>query len=140
MIEVIKTKSYEKEAAFVNIKGAIYNPINYQQQSFTLKCRVDTGFDGGILVPYEFYSDIQIIGIQPLIRQWTLADGEKKTVYICAAYIHSIDSYEFGAPGKPVKFVIPIGNKEIKLIGMNLLKYFITTFNGQNKNFSVIIA
>lgn len=133
----IEKKAYEKKAAFLRVSGIVQNPQNMRQIPFSFTCRVDTGFDGGITTPQTYRSDVQIIGIQPSLKNWTLANGKKVTVYICAAYIQQIDTCRFPMPGIPVKLVM-LGHSEKHFLGMDSLKHCLISFDGKNQNFSLV--
>ena len=51
MSQELNKKDYENKALFVQVKGIVQNPRNMGQIPFTFKCRVDTGFDGGVTAP-----------------------------------------------------------------------------------------
>jgi len=137
MSQEIKNKDYENKALFVQVRGIVQNPRDMRQIPFNFRCRVDTGFDGGITAPQWFRSDIDTIGVQPLEKNWTLANGERVTVHICAAYLHQIDRCEFPMPGLAVKMVM-LGYVEKNLLGMESLKYCTLILNGSEEKFSMI--
>jgi len=129
-------EKFENNAAYIKVEGIIQNPHNFQQVPFDFKCRIDTGFDGGVSTSIRYRSDVETIGVQPLIRNWTLADGSKTPVYICAAYLQKVGQHELPQPGKPIKLIM-VGQKELHLFGMDSLQYCILTLNGKEKKFSL---
>ena len=139
MSQELRDKDYEKKALFVQVRGIVQNPRNMRQTPFNFRCRVDTGFDGGVTAPHWFRSDVDTIGIQPLVRNWTLANGEKVPVYTCAAYLHQIDRCVFPMPGLAVKMVM-LGNVEKHLLGMDSLQYCTLIVDGSNEKFSMIFT
>jgi len=137
MSQELKNKNFEKKALFVRVRGIVQNRVDMRQVPFNFKCRVDTGFDGGVTAPGRFLSDISTIGVQPLEKNWTLANGEKVPVFICAAYLHQIEHCIFPMPGLAVTLVI-LGNVEKNLLGMDSLKYCTLVLDGSKRNFSMI--
>jgi len=133
---VILNKKYKKKKAYVRVKGIIQNPVTIRQTPLDFECRIDTGFDGGILVPHWYRSDAQSIKVEPSVTNITLADGSKTPAYVCAAYIQNIDKYTFPPPGKPVTLVM-CGNRKGKLLGMGTLKYCSILFNGPKQTFTI---
>jgi len=129
-------KKYKKKRAYVKIKGVIQNPVTAHQTPLDFECRIDTGFDGGILVPLWLRSDAQSIKVEPRVTDLTLADGRKIPVYVCVAYIQSIDTYTFPLPGKPVRLVM-CGNRRGKLLGMDALEYCSILFDGPKQAFTI---
>ena len=129
-------KKCKKKSARVRIAGVIQNPQNMRQTPLDFECRIDTGFDGGIMVPHWFRSDAQSIGIEPSITNITLADGRKISAYVCAAYIHTINGHSFSLPGKTAILVM-CGNRRGKLLGMDALKYCSVLFDGPKQAFMI---
>jgi len=129
-------KRYKNKSANVRIVGAIQNPQNMRRTPLDFECRIDTGFDGGILVPHWYRSDAQTIGVEPSITNITLADGSKIPAYVCAAYIHKIDTYTFPPPGKTAILVM-CGNRKRELLGMDALKHCSVLFDGPKQTFTI---
>lgn len=129
-------KKYKKKSARVRIAGVIQNPQNMRQTPLDFECRIDTGFDGGIMVPHWFRSDAQSIGIEPSITNITLADGSKTPAYVCAAHIHKINGHSFSLPGKTAMLVM-CGNRKGKLLGMDALKHCSVLFDGPKQAFTI---
>lgn len=129
-------KRYKNKSAHIRIRGAIQNPQNMRQTPLDFECRIDTGFDGGIMVPHWYRSDAQIIGVEPSITNITLADGSKIPAYVCVAYLHNIDTYAFPPPGKPTILVM-CGNRKAELLGMDALKNCTVLFDGPKQTFAI---
>jgi len=129
-------KKYKNKSAKVRIVGAIQNPENMRQTPLDFECRIDTGFDGGIMVPHWYRSDAQTIGVEPSVTNITLADGSKIPAYVCAAYIHEIDKHSFSHPGKTVILVM-CGNRKGELLGMDALKHCSVLFDGPKQAFTI---
>lgn len=137
MSQELRNKDYEKKALFVRVRGIVQNPRDMRQVPFNFRCRVDTGFDGGVTAPRWFLSDIGTIGVQPLEKNWTLANGTRIPVFICAAYLHQIDLCVFPMPGLAVTMVM-MGNVERNFLGMDSLKYCALILDGSKQKFSMI--
>lgn len=100
------------------------------------ECRIDTGFDGGIMIPYWHKDEIQSIDVEPRLTNITVADGSKIPAFVCAVYIHEIDSCSFSMPGRAVMLVM-CGNWSGVLLGMDTLKYSKILFDGPNQEFTM---
>ena len=81
----IITKKYNNKKAFIKIKGAIINPVNGRQLPIDCDCRIDTGFDGGLMIPFWHKEEIESINVQPRPTTITVADGNKIPAFVCAA-------------------------------------------------------
>jgi len=130
------TRKYKNKSAYIRIEGAIRNPQNMRQTPLHFECRIDTGFDGGIIVPHWYRSDAQTIGVEPGITNITLADGSQIPAYICVAHLHKIDTYTFPPPGKPTILVM-CGNRKGELLGMDALKYCSVLFDGPKQTLTI---
>lgn len=129
-------KKYREKHAYIRIAGIIPNPLTAAQVPLNFECRIDTGFDGGILVGVRYKSDAETIGIQPRLTNITLADGSKTPAYVCVAYIQAIEESAFTPPGKPVLLVM-CGIRERQLMGMDALKYYTILFDGPKQAFTI---
>lgn len=140
MTERIATinKSYRDKRAYIRVRGVILNPINSRQFPLSFECRIDTGFDGGLLIPKWHLSDAKSIDVEPSITSITLADGSKVPVYVCVAHIQEIDTYNLPLPGKPVMIVM-CGNMKSQLLGMDVLKYGTILFDGPGQAFTMTV-
>ena len=137
MSQEINDKDYEKKALFVRVRGIVQNPRDMRQVPFNFKCMVDTGCGDGVTAPLWFKSDVDIIGIQPAIKNRTLANGKRIPVHVCAAYIQQIDNCVFPMPGFAVRIAM-FGDVERSLLGMDSLKYCTLILDGPNQIFSMI--
>jgi len=129
-------KKYKNKKAYIKVKGAILNPETMRQIPLDFECRIDTGFDGGILIPKWYRPDAKSIGVEPSITNITLADGSKIPAYVCVAHIQQIDTCSLPLPGKPVVLVM-CGSREGELLGMDALKYCTVFFDGPGQAFTM---
>lgn len=130
------TKLYKNKKAYLKVKGIIQNPVNLRQIPLNFESRVDTGFDGGLLIPYWHVSNAQSIGIEPTLTNITLAGGRKIAAYVCVGYIQMIENHTLPDPGIPVMLVM-CGNRDGSLLGMDALKNQIIAFNGPLQSFTL---
>lgn len=131
-------KKYRKKSAYIRIEGIVSNPQTAAQVPLRFECRVDTGFDGGVLVPVRYKPDTEAIGVTPAITNVTLADGNKIPAYVCAAYLQAVDKHVFKSPGKPVTLIM-CGFREGQMLGMDALKYCTIVFDGPKQDFTITI-
>jgi predicted aspartyl protease len=129
-------KKYKNKKAYIKVKGAILNPETMRQVPLDFECRIDTGFDGGILVQNPYKLDAKSIGVEPRITNITLADGSKIPAYVCVAHIQVIDTCSLPLPGKPVVLVM-CGSRKGELLGMDALKYCTVFFDGPGQAFTM---
>jgi len=107
-----------------------------RQVPIDFNCRIDTGFDGGVLIPQWHLSEAESIGIQPSITNMTLADGSKIPVYVFAAHIQEIEGKSLPSPGLPVLLVM-CGKGKTVLLGMDTLKNSTILFDGPSQAFTL---
>lgn len=131
-------KKYSNKKAFIEVKGVIRNPQNLRQVPLTVKCRIDTGFDGGMLVPHWHLSDAKSVGVNPTVTNIVMADGRKVTAYVCVAHLQEIEANTLPAPGIPIILVM-CGSRKGNLLGMDSLKAGIISFDGLAQAFTLII-
>jgi hypothetical protein len=129
-------RNYRNGKAYIRVKGAIVNPETTRQVPLDFKCRIDTGFDGGILIPNLYRFDARSVGVEPSITSITLADGSRIPAYVCVAYLHEIETCSLPPPGKPV-LVVMCGNRKGELLGMDALKYCTILFDGPGQAFTM---
>ena len=134
--KTVLNKKYKNRKAYIRVKGAILNPETVRQIPLDFECQIDTGFDGGILVPDSYRLDAESISVEPSITNITLADGSKVPAYVCVAYIQGIDAHSLPLPGKPVVLVM-CGNRKSELLGMDTLKYCTVLFDGPGQAFTM---
>ena len=132
------SKNYSNKRAYLKVKGVIQNPVNLRQVPLDFECRIDTGFDGGIMVPHWHLSDAQSIGIEPSITNIILADGRRIPAYVCVVHLQEIETYNIPPPGIPMILVM-CGSRKGTLLGMDLLKNHVISFDGPNQAFTLII-
>jgi predicted aspartyl protease len=132
--KIVLNKKYKNGKAYIRVKGAILNPETVRQIPLDLECQIDTGFDGGILVPDSYKLDAKSISVEPRVTSITLADGSKTPAYVCVAHIQGIDTHSLPLPGKPVMLVM-CGNRKSELLGMDALKYCTVFFDGPGQAF-----
>ena len=107
-----------------------------RQIPLNCECRIYTGFDGGIMIPYWHKDEIQSIDVEPRITNITVADGSQVPALVCVAYIQEIDSCSFSMPGRAVMLVMS-GNWPGTLLGMDTLKYSKILFDGPKQEFTM---
>jgi hypothetical protein len=132
----IINKKYEKKKAYIKIKGSIINTYNARQVPLNCECRIDTGFDGGLLIPFWHKDEIQSIDVQPVATTMTVADGRKIPAFVCAAHIQEIETRTFPMPGRAVMLVM-CGNYPGVLLGMDALKQSTIFFDGPNQEYTI---
>jgi predicted aspartyl protease len=130
------TRKYTDKKAFIKIKGAIINEVNGRQLPLDCDCRVDTGFDGGIMIPFWRKQEIESISVQPRPTNITIADGSKIPAFVCAAHIQEIENHTFPSPGRPVMLVM-CGNWAGVLLGMDALKQSTILFDGPRQQYTM---
>jgi hypothetical protein len=62
----------------------------------------------------------------------TLAGGVRVPGYVCYAYIAQIEDHYLGSPGLETELLMQ-GNQDHGLIGLEILKRWIATFNGPSQ-------
>lgn len=129
-------KKYRENKAFIKIKGAVMNPLTAAQVPLDCECRIDTGFDGGLMIPWWHQSEIETINVEPRFTNITVADGRTIPAVVCVAHLQEIDSHSFPMPGKPVMLVM-CGNLEGSLLGMDTLKYSTILFDGPKQEYAM---
>jgi len=131
------SREYRNSSAYVRMKCVIQNPQTASQVPLDFStCRIDTGFDGGVLVPQWHRSDAEVAGVEPRITNLTLADGSRIPAYVCAVFLQSVDDITFAPPGRPMILVM-CGNRRSPLLGMGALKYCTILFDGPNQRFTI---
>lgn len=129
-------KKYKNKKAYIRVKGAILNLETSRQIPLDFECQIDTGFDGGIMVPDSYNLEAKSINVEARVTSITLADGSKVPAYVCAAHIQEIDTHILPLPGKAVMLVM-CGNRKSELLGMDALKHCTVFFNGPNQTFTI---
>ena len=107
-----------------------------RQVPLDCECRIDTGFDGGLMIPLWRKHDIEAINVQPSITNITVADGSQIPAFVCVAHLQEIDSHSFAMPGRPVMLVM-CGNWPGVLLGMDSLKYSTILFDGPKQEYTM---
>jgi len=129
-------KNYRNKRAYVKVKGAIINPITTRQIPLDCECRIDTGFDGGIMLPFWHMDELRDINVEARPTNITVADGRKVPAYVCVAHIQELENHPFLMPGRPVMLVM-FGKLEGVLLGMDSLKYTTILFDGPNQAYTM---
>jgi hypothetical protein len=125
----ILRRGYLEEKPFVNAKISILNPQTGAITTFNEKCWVDTGFSGGIHVPIFRRSEASMVGVTPRYTSLTLAGGVRVPGYVCYAYLVQIEDHDLPSPGLETELIMQ-GNLNYGLVGLDVLKRWIITFNG----------
>jgi predicted aspartyl protease len=130
------TKKYTSKKAYIRVKGAIMNQVNGRQIPLDCECRIDTGFDGGLMIPFWHKDEIETIDVQPRLTNITIADGSTVPALICAVHIQEVENQTFPMPGRPVMLVM-CGNRKGDLLGMDALKQSTILFDGPNQKYTM---
>lgn len=129
-------KKYDRNQAYLRVKWIIQNPETLRQFPLDFECRIDTGFDGGILVPHWHLSDAKSIGVDPRPTNIVLADGRKIPAYVCVGHLQEIEGHALPLPGIPMILVM-CGNRKGSLLGMDVLRNHVISFDGPAQAFSL---
>ncbi len=132
------SKKYYKKKAYLKVKGVIQNPANLRQFPLDFECRIDTGFDGGILIPHWHSADAKSIGVEPSLTNIILADGRKIPAYVCLAHLQEIEAHNLPAPGIPIVLVM-CGNRDGSILGMDALQHHLISFDGPAQTCTIIV-
>jgi len=125
-------RKYLEEKPFVNVKITIFNSQTNRMTSFNEKCWVDTGFSGGLHVPMFRKSEADTIGVAPKPTTLTLGGGVRAPGYVCYARLVQIEGYDLPVPGLETELIMQ-GNLKHGLVGLDVLKRWIATFNGPSQ-------
>ena len=127
---------YTHGKPYVRAKVVIVNRETAKQTTIEKDFWIDTGFDGGIHVAQSHISDIALIGISPAPGPIGVAGGEIKQAYHCFAYLQQIGDHELPMPGIEAELVLH-GSDRHGLLGLEILKYWITKLDGPNEFFTI---
>ena len=116
----------------MRIKISILNPQTGQTNSFDQDCWVDTGFNGGVHVPLFRRSEANIVNVTPQPTNLSLAGGVRAPGFVCHAHLLRIEDYDLDSPGLETELIMQ-GNDDHGLLGLKILKKWITTFNGRSQ-------
>jgi len=130
---------YVNGKPYVRAKVVIVNPQTGRQTTIEKEFKIDTGFDGGIHVAQSHIADITLIGVNPVVGTIGLAGGIPNQAYRCFAYLQQIGNYELPMPGIEVELVLH-GSSRHGLLGLEILKYWITKFDGPNQFLTIMSA
>jgi len=123
---------YTHGKPYVKAKVVIVNPETGRQTTIMLDFWIDTGFDGGIHIAQSHKSEIELIGVDPVLGPIGLAGGEIRSAHRCFAYLQQIGDYELPLPGIEAEVVLQ-GSNQYGLLGLEILKHFIARFDGPNE-------
>ena len=121
---------------YIRAKVVIINPETGRQTTIEKDFWIDTGFDGGIHVAQAHMSDITLIGISPVPGTIGVAGGRTNPAHRCLAYLQQIGDHELPMPGVEAELVLH-GSDRHGLLGLEILKYWITKFEGPNEFFTI---
>jgi len=127
---------YTQGKPYVRAKIVIVNPNTGRQAIINKDFWIDTGFDGGIHVAQFHTSDITLIGVNPVFGPIGLAGGKTSPAYHCLAYLQQIGDHEFPMPGIEAELVLH-GSDRHGLLGLEILKYWTSKFDGPNEFFTI---
>jgi len=128
---------YRNNAAYVTVKGAIINARTMNRAPFSFECMIDTGFSSGLYYEEGLRSDAQIVGVTPNLTNIRLADGSIVPAYTCVAQIEEINNIKLRPPG--ITVTLFMRGRRKGLLGMEVLKSFITLFNGPAQEYKIHI-
>ena len=121
---------------YVKAKVAIVNPQTGRQTTIEKDFWIDTGFDGGVHFAQSYISDITLIGVSPVLGPISVAGGGIRRAYRCLAYLQQIGDHKFSMPGIEAELVLH-GSDRHGLLGLEILKYWITKLDGPNEFFTI---
>lgn len=98
----------------------------------TYPCWVDTGFSGGILLPSTLEAAVRQLGIKGQRLPVGLAGDVRSLANAYLGYLSKIDGFAFATNTIPVP-VLFMGTSKYGLVGLNLIKDWISEFHGPNK-------
>jgi len=127
---------YTHGRPYVRARVAIFNPETGRQTIIEKDFWIDTGFDGGIYVTQSHIPDITLIGVKPVAGTIGMAGGQTSPAYRCLAYLQQIGDHEFPPPGIEAELVLH-GSDRHGLLGLEILKYWSTKFDGSNEFFTI---
>lgn len=127
---------YTHGKPYIRARVVIVNPQTGRQTTILKDFWVDTGFDGGIHVAQVHVTDLELIGVSPVLGPIGLAGGEIRQAYRCFAYLQQIGDHELPMPGIEAELVLQ-GTNRYGLLGLEILKYFIAKFDGPNEFFTI---
>ena len=130
---------YTRGRPYVRAKVVIVNPETGRQTTIQKDFWIDTGFDGGIHVAQFHEADITMIGVNPVAGTISVAGGRSDATYRCLAYLQQIGDYELPMPGIEAELVLH-GSDRYGLLGLDILKHWITKFDGPNEFFRIASA
>lgn len=112
---------------------SVTHPQTVRQVSLRLEeCKVDTGFNGDILVPFHHASEMSLIGVRLYDGNFQLANGNIVPGKWCRARVTKISDCEFPAPDIEIALTC-CGEPEIPLFGLRLLSKWIAKFHGPKR-------
>lgn len=127
---------YTQGKPYVRARIVVINPENGRQTTIEKDFWIDTGFDGGVHVAQSHVFDINQIRVNPVAGTIGLAGGQASTAYRCLAYLQRIGDHEFPMPGIEAEMVLH-GSDRHGLLGLEILKYWITKFDGPKEVFTI---
>lgn len=133
---LILEDDYSQGRAFVRVRITIVNPTNGRQTCIEKAFKIDTGFDGGFHVSQLHRAEISLIGVDPTPGPIGLAGGRSEVGYYCLAYLQQLGDYEFPMPGIEAELILH-GSSHHGLLGLDVLKHWITKFDGPNQNLTI---
>jgi len=134
--EPIHEANYTQGRPIVNAKIVLINPETLRQETIDANLWIDTGFDGGIHVAQFQSSKATLVGLNLIPGPIGVAGGKTVPVYRCLAYLQKIGNKEFDPPGIEAELIFN-GTDPHGLLGLDVLKNWILTFNGPNENFEI---
>ena len=116
----------------MKVRLAVIHPMSARQITFRKDCKVDTGFNGDILIPFYHVDEIRNLGVRLYDADITLANGRSVPGMCCLARIQKMSDHEFPSPGIEIN-LIRSGEPTDSLMGLKLLSRWIAEFHGPKK-------
>lgn len=127
---------YTRGRPYVRARVAVINQETGRQTTIEGDFWIDTGFDGGVHIAQIHMPDITLIGINPVLGPIGVAGGRSSPAHRCLAYLQQLGDYEFPMPGIEAELVLH-GSDRHGLLGLEILKHWITKFEGPNEYFTI---
>jgi hypothetical protein len=128
----IVEEHYTDKKPYVRARVIVVNLETGRQTAIEKDFWIDTGFDGGIHVAQSHKPDITMIGVNPVPGPISVAGGATNVAHRCLAYLQRLGDHEFPMPGIETELILH-GSSRHGLIGLDILKHWIATFDGLNE-------
>jgi hypothetical protein len=134
--EPIHNANYTQGKPIVKAIILLINPDDMRQEAIEADLWIDTGFDGGLHIASFHMASATLIGLNLFPGNIGVAGGKTDVAYRCLAYLQKIGDKYFPAPGLEAELIFHGGDRH-GLLGLDILKNWILTFNGPNEVFEI---